>query len=388
MYSYNYTQQQNHSSKAERKALFKDNKYGSVTSIAFVLFTVAPLAWHTAISLGLRAEEHQRKVIMNIKEKLASAKNGKKELTPEQQKVRTILNWVATAVCVVVIIFALVVAIFTIAGANDDHLTRFGDKIYMNVASDSMSPTFTPNDVLIADAFDKATNIDKIKVGQVVTFSTTGVYENARYAIYNTHRIVKLNYDKDGNLTSVITRGDHQDASWKDAAAEYEKDQDDRDKAIIGKTETVAIDAIVATWGDGETSGKMLKGCGAFSNWIQDTEHFGASKDVRFFCIVVLPLILLFVVYAFVLIRTLVIAKLENQRKVQAEQVVTVDSLSDEEKRRLAQEYLASLAKEQDGGEGAPNEEDTKEEPQQDALADDTQDIEIYDTQDASEDKE
>ena len=378
MYSYNYTQQQNHSSKAERSALLKDNKYGSVTSIAFVLITASPLAWYTAISLGLRAEEHQRKVIMNIKEKLASAKNGKKELTPKQQKVRNILNWVATAVCVIVIIFALVVAIFTIAGANDDHLTRFGNKIYMNVASDSMSPTFTPNDVIIADSFDKATNLDKIKVGQVVTFSTTSVYENARYAIYNTHRIVKLNVDKNGNITSVVTRGDHQDTDWKVAAEELAKENPN--KEIYGKTETVAIDAIVATWGDGETSGKMLKGCGAFSNWIQDTEHFGASKDVRFFCIVVLPLILLFVIYAFVLIRTLVIAKLENQRKVQAEQVVTVDSLSDEEKRRLAQEYLASLAKEQETSaseDAAVN--SVNEEP--------AQDVEIDDTQDVSEDK-
>lgn len=378
MYSYNYTQQQNHSSKAERRALLKDNKYGSVTSIAFVLITASPLAWYTAISLGLGAEEHQRKVIMNIKEKLASAKNGKKELTPKQQKVRNILNWVATAVCVIVIIFALVVAIFTIAGANDDHLTRFGNKIYMNVASDSMSPTFTPNDVIIADSFDKAKNLDKIKVGQVVTFSTTSVYENARYAIYNTHRIVKLNFDKNGNITSVVTRGDHQDTDWKVAAEELAKENPN--KEIYGKTETVAIDAIVATWGDGETSGKMLKGCGAFTNWIQDTEHFGASKNVRFFCIVVLPLILLFVIYAFVLIRTLVIAKLENQRKVQAEQVVTVDSLSDEEKRRLAQEYLASLAKEQETSaseDAAVN--SVNEEP--------AQDIEIDDTQDVSEDK-
>lgn len=378
MYSYNYTQQQNHSSKAERRALLKDNKYGSVTSIAFVLITASPLAWHTAISLGLGAEEHQRKVIMNIKEKLTSAKNGKKELTPQQQKVRNILNWVATAVCVIVIIFALVVAIFTIAGANDDHLTRFGNKIYMNVASDSMSPTFTPNDVIIADSFDKAKNLDKIKVGQVVTFSTTSVYENARYAIYNTHRIVKLNVDKDGNITSVVTRGDHQDTDWKVAVEELAKENPN--KEIYGKTETVAIDAIVATWGDGETSGKMLKGCGAFSNWIQDTENFGEAKKVRFFCIVVLPLILLFVLYAFVLIRTLVIAKLENQRKVQAEQVVTVDSLSDEEKRRLAQEYLASLAKEQEKSaseDAAAN--DINEEP--------AQDVEIDDTQDVSEDK-
>ena len=378
MYSYNYTQQQNHSSKAERRALLKDNKYGSVTSIAFVLITASPLAWYTAISLGLGAEEHQRKVIMNIKEKLASAKNGKKELTPKQQKVRNILNWVATAVCVIVIIFALVVAIFTIAGANDDHLTRFGNKIYMNVASDSMSPTFTPNDVIIADSFDKAKNLDKIKVGQVVTFSTTSVYENARYAIYNTHRSVKLNVDKNVNITSVVTRGDHQDTDWKVAVEELAKENPN--KEIYGKTETVAIDAIVATWGDGETSGKMLKGCGAFTNWIQDTEHFGASKNVRFFCIVVLPLILLFVIYAFVLIRTLVIAKLENQRKVQAEQVVTVDSLSDEEKRRLAQEYLASLAKEQETSaseDAAVN--SVNEEP--------AQDVEIDDTQDVSEDK-
>ena len=86
------------------------------------------------------------------------------------------------------------------------------------------------------------------------------------------------------------------------------------------------------------------------------------------------------VIYAFVLIRTLVIAKLENQRKVQAEQVVTVDSLSDEEKRRLAQEYLASLAKEQETSaseDAAVN--SVNEEP--------AQDVEIDDTQDVSEDK-
>ena len=87
----------------------------------------------------------------------------------------------------------------------------------------------------------------------------------------------------------------------------------------------------------------MLKGVGGFSNWIQDTENFGANQKTRFFCVVVLPLILLFVIYAFILVRTLVIAKLENQRKVQSEQVVSVDGLSDEEKRRLAQELLASL---------------------------------------------
>lgn len=309
---------------------------------------------------------------MSIKEKLASAKAGKKELTPKQQKVRTILNWVATAVCIVVIVFALVVAIFTISSTtNDKHLMQFGDTIYMNVATDSMKPTFTSNDVIITDAFDKEANMDRIKVGQVVTFSTTARGGNATYEIFNTHRIVKINTDESGNIRTVVTRGDNQDGSWQDAVA----------SGILGKTETVSIDAIVATWGSSEKDGKMLKGCGAFSNWIQDTENFGASQKVRFFCIVVLPLILLFVIYAFVLIRTLVIAKLENQRKVQAEQVVTVDSLSDDEKRRLAQEYLASLEKEQEANvsEDAAVTENKEES---------AQDVEIYDSQDAPQDNE
>lgn len=291
---------------------------------------------------------------MNLKEKFAQKAKEKKELSPKQQKVRSILNWVATGVCIVVIVFALVVAIFTIASAtNDDHLTRFGDTYYLNVASDSMDPTFSPDDVIIATALDSA-NAKLLKVGQVVTFRTTVSTSSGRYQIFNTHRIVAINRNDAGEVSSYTTRGDNQSSTWQDAATELLKDEDDRNKDVIGSTENVQPSSIVATWGsvseDGTfTSGKMLKGVGGFSNWIQDTANFGASQKVRFFCVVVLPLILLFVIYAFVLIRTIVIAKLENQRKVQAQQVVTVDSLSDEEKRRLAQEYLASLQQQASG---------------------------------------
>ncbi len=293
-------------------------------------------------------EASEKEEIMNIKEKLASA--SKKERTPQQQKAMTILNWVATAVCIVVIVFALVVAIFTIAGStNDNHLTQFGDKIYLNVASDSMEPTFYTSDVLIATAFDYQKQLSELKVGQVVTFKTTVRSGGATYEVFNTHRIVHINFENDGTtVRNFTTRGDNQTGSWQEAAAELNKDVKEQNSALIGSKETVAPSSIVATWGsvDGEgnfTSGKMLKGVGGFSNWIQDTENFGANQKTRFFCVVVLPLILLFVIYAFILVRTLVIAKLENQRKVQSEQVVSVDGLSDEEKRRLAQELLASL---------------------------------------------
>lgn len=312
-------------------------------------------------------KKHQKEDIMNIKEKLASA--SKKERTPQQQKAMTILNWVATAVCIVVIVFALVVAIFTIAGTtNDDHLMRFGDKIYLNVASDSMEPTFDTSDVIIATAFDYQKQISELKVGQVITFKTTARSGGATYEIFNTHRIVRINFAEDGKtVRNFTTRGDNSKSgdkdnstiSWQDAVAQNN----------LGLTETVAPSNVVATWGSVDENGnfvegKMLKGVGGFSNWIQDTENFGASRKTRFFCVVVLPLILLFVIYAFILVRTLVVAKLENQRKVQSEQVITVDSLSDEEKRRLAQEYLASLQA-QTGG-------DTSDTQAEDAKTDET----------------
>lgn len=331
-------------------------------------------------------KKHQKEDIMNIKEKLASA--SKKERTPQQQKAMTILNWVATAVCIVVIVFALVVAIFTIAGTtNDDHLMRFGDKIYLNVASDSMEPTFDTSDVIIATAFDYQKQISELKVGQVITFKTTPPSGGATYEIFNTHRIVRINFAEDGKtVRNFTTRGDNSKSgdkdnstiSWQDAVAQNN----------LGLTETVAPSNVVATWGSVDENGnfvegKMLKGVGGFSNWIQDTEKFGASRKTRFFCVVVLPLILLFVIYAFILVRTLVVAKLENQRKVQSEQVITVDSLSDEEKRRLAQEYLASLQA-QTGGDAS----DTKaDDAKTDETSTDKSDSSDISDDNASEDK-
>lgn len=331
-------------------------------------------------------KKHQKEDIMNIKEKLASA--SKKERTPQQQKAMTILNWVATAVCIVVIVFALVVAIFTIAGTtNDDHLMRFGDKIYLNVASDSMEPTFDTSDVIIATAFDYQKQISELKVGQVITFKTTARSGGATYEIFNTHRIVRINFAEDGKtVRNFTTRGDNSKSgdkdnstiSWQDAVAQNN----------FGLTETVAPSNVVATWGSVDENGnfvegKMLKGVGGFSNWIQDTENFGASRKTRFFCVVVLPLILLFVIYAFILVRTLVVAKLENQRKVQSEQVITVDSLSDEEKRRLAQEYLASLQAQTGGDASDTQAEDAKT----DETSTDKSDSSDISDDNASEDK-
>lgn len=295
---------------------------------------------------------------MAEKTKSSLFKREKKELTQKQQKIRTIMGWVSSAICIVVIVFALVVAIFTIAGAtNERHLMQFGDKIYMNVASDSMSPTFDKSDMIITKAFDPDTQGQDLKVGQVITFSANIM----GYEGFNTHRIVYLNRDKDtGRILSVRTRGDKKGADWKASLCPEGENPATNGPDGTWDSKAVQLKDIVATWGEVDDNGNfkegsMLKGVGSFSNWIQDVDHpgEGSSARVRFFCVIVLPLILLFVIYAFILIRTLIIAKLENSKPVEAEQVVTIDSLSDEEKRRLAEEYILALQKSANSNGGA-----------------------------------
>lgn len=267
------------------------------------------------------------------------SKKEKKELTPEQQKRKTILNWVVNIVSIIVIIFALVVAVLTIVRVtNSNGVTSLFGKVYMNVMSDSMEPTFAKGDVIVAKEFNG--DVSTLKVGQVITFKAQIRIGNAYYESFNTHRIIQIKSNG-----TIVTRGDNQNA--KDG-----KDWKNYTESTEGtKYESTSASEVVAVWGDvdGEgnfTPGKTLKGAGLMSNWLHDPE----KGRTRFFCIIVLPLILLFVAYAFVLVRTLIIAKLEKDKAVQADTTVTVDSLSDEEKRRLAEEYLASLAKQQAGG--------------------------------------
>lgn len=293
------------------------------------------------------------------------SKKEKKELTPEQQKRKSIVGWVVNILSVIIIVFALVFAILTIIRVtNSNGVTAVAGKVYMNVMSDSMEPTFSKGDVIVANEFNG--DVNSLKVGQVVTFkAVVNGYES-----FNTHRIIKI-YNG-----FVITRGDNQKdeegniIDWHN----YIEDQNGT------KRETVQVRDIVAVWGDVEDvggelvfhPGKILKGAGLMSNWLHDPEQ----GRIRFFCVIVLPLILLFVAYAFVLIRTLVIAKLENAKEVKADTTVTVDSLSDEEKRRLAEEYLASLKAQETAPEASePHADDAADAPFEELAPSDDADI-------------
>ena len=260
----------------------------------------------------------------------------KKELTPQQQKVKVALNWTVNILCIILIIFALVVAIFTIIrSTNPDRITRVGDNCYFNVASDSMAPTFTEDDVIIAKAYEG--DGSDLKIGQVITYKFVRYYNGVGYDEFNSHRIISK--ELDGATWKFRTRGDKKGGDWKDESIQNNEDNSWDPNAIVAKD-------IVATWGEVDengnfTNGRMLKGVGGLANFMQDP----IEGRTRFFCLIVLPLILLFVIYAFILVRTLIIAKLEKDKKVAGETAISVDAMTEEEKNALIAQLLASQNK-------------------------------------------
>lgn len=266
-------------------------------------------------------------------------KKEQKELTPQQQKVRTILGWVASALCVVIIIIALVISIMTITRTTGEKgVANIAGNAFMPVQTDSMEPTFDKGDLIITKIYEG--NGTDLQVGQVITYKARVNNGGTLVEIFKTHRICEIT-NTNGTLRFTVI-GDNPNP--EDGAA--------------GK-DFVYVDSIVATWGtpatpidsdgDGEydsfnvtkdSMGKNMGKIGVFINWLQ-------GNRTNYFLVIVLPLILMFVVYAYILIRSFIIAKLAKTKEEAVASTATVDGLSEEDKRRLAEEYLAELARRQ-----------------------------------------
>lgn len=260
-------------------------------------------------------------------------KKEQKELTPQQQKVRTILGWVASALCVVIIVIALVISIMTITRTTGEKgVANIAGNAFMPVQTDSMEPTFDKGDLIITKIYEG--DGSDLKVGQVITYKARVNNGGTLVEIFKTHRISEIT-NTNGTLRFTVI-GDNPNP--EDGAS--------------GK-DFVYVDSIVATWGspaslnaDGtfnitkDSMGKNMGKIGVFINWLQ-------GNRTNYFLVIVLPLILMFVVYAYILIRSFIIAKLAKTKEEAVASTATVDGLSEEDKRRLAEEYLAELARRQ-----------------------------------------
>lgn len=223
-----------------------------------------------------------------------------------------ILNIVGYVLAIVIVVFTLYVSIITITRTTKESSVSkdpiFGVSFFP-VQSNSMTPTFDEGDLVIAREYDG----QELKVGDIVTF--IAVQNGETY--YNTHRIVALVDDY-----RVITMGDAYNSSYNtENVGNLVNDY---------KTETTAYSNIVAVYKSD------VKGLGKFIDWMKDSTNY--------FVLIVVPLIVLFVLYIVYFVRMLI----QSKSAKAAEQAVagvtaSADTLSDEEKARIAKEYLESL---------------------------------------------
>lgn len=234
----------------------------------------------------------------------------------ETTKTKKIVRIVLNVVLWIFLVFAFVMMVFAFASISNDYgVPVMGDKVILNVVSESMEPTINKGDLITGKVLtleEKQT----LKEGDIITFfadiNGDGVKE------INTHRIVNVNGTGEG--ITFRTKGDN-------ASMYLEGIEDDG--------YTLRLDDIISTWKEGDT---QIKGMGSVLGFLQ--------SRVGFLCIVVIPLAVFFL---YEIIRFVVtIIKVKNGDK----KVITAED-EEEIRRKAVEDYLRAHA------EDAPAEEST-----------------------------
>ena len=157
------------------------------------------------------------------------------------------------------LLFALVMMIFAFASISNDYgVPILGKKVVLCVASESMEPTIKKGDMItgkILSTEEKA----ELKEGDIISFFVDLDGDGAKEI--NTHRIISV--AGEGENVTFRTKGDN------NASADGY---------------TLHVKDVICTWKEGDT---QWHGFGSFLGFLQ--------SRTGFLCIVVIPLILLFV---------------------------------------------------------------------------------------------
>ena len=224
-----------------------------------------------------------------------------------KSKVAKILNTIVDVLIVLVLIVSILVVVLSLTTKSSGVSNIFG-YAPMSVESYSMEPTINKGDLIIA----KVTNdIDyEYKVGDIVTFPI----EIDGIQTFNTHRIVEVIEDED--ITYYKTQGDNKDTN------------------PIADEEMQTSNSIVAVY-----TGTKIPAIGNFFGFIR--------TQLGFFLCVLLPMILFFVYEAIRVVMNL-LAYNKEKTLAQAKEAVQNAELTEEQKQRAIEEYLASLGQNSD----------------------------------------
>lgn len=224
-----------------------------------------------------------------------------------KSKVAKILNTIVDVIVVLILVVSILMVVLSLTTKSSGVPNIFG-YAPMSVESYSMEPTINKGDLIIG----KVTNDIgyEYEVGDIVTFPI----EIDGVQTYNTHRIVEV--IEDDGITYYKTQGDNPETN------------------PIADAVMQTSDTIVAVY-----TGTKIPGIGNFFGFIR--------TQLGFFLCVLLPMILFFVYEAIRVILNL-LAYNKEKTLAEAQQAVQNAELTEEQKQRAIEEYLASLGQNSD----------------------------------------
>lgn len=227
--------------------------------------------------------------------------------------VKRIINIIIDIIVVLILAVSVLIVTLSLTSKSSGVPNIFGIAP-LSVLTGSMEDTINPGDLIFSEVTNDPSY--EYKKGDIVTFYKD-INGNSEL---NTHRIVEV--VKDENITYYRTQGDNK------------KTNPEPDEELQTSSSIVA-----------KYTGTKIGGVGNFLSFIRT--QFG------FFLCVLLPMIIFFVYEAIRVILN-VIAYNKEKALEQAKQVVNSAELTEEQKKKAIEEYLASIGENQDKAENEP----------------------------------
>ena len=217
----------------------------------------------------------------------------------ESKKSKKVLGIIVDILLILIVIIAIVISVLTFSSkASDNGVANVLGYSPFAVQSDSMSPTFNKGDLIISKTKDFDTA--QIKEGDIITFRATDLKTGAEFI--NSHRVVKVeNLNEVSEFRFFTTRGDNLDQN---------------DLTRIGETDVIGV-----------YTGTRIPVLGSVMDFLR--------TQTGFMVCVLIPLALFFI-YELYKFLSIVIAK-KNAK-------AGIEEISEEEKKRIAEEYLKNQA--------------------------------------------
>lgn len=226
---------------------------------------------------------------------------------------KRIVNVFIDILVVLVLIVSILIVTLSLTSKSSGVPNIFG-VAPLSVLTGSMEDTLNPGDLIFCEVTDDPSY--EYKKGDIVTFHKD---INGKSEL-NTHRIVEV--IKDENITYYRTQGDNKESN------------------PVPDEELQTSSTILAKY-----TGTKIGGVGNFLSFIR--------TQLGFFLCVLLPMIIFFVYEA---VRVVLNLLAYNKEKTLEQAKLAVDSaeLTEEQKKRAIEEYLASIGENQDKAENEP----------------------------------